>query len=94
MLWAVFLLLVFEIWILPDRFLSVMDSLDVRDALLFTARKGFAEHTASAPGIPVCTLHSLADKSIGKFVLNIVMGQLDNLTHIQAPTFRLDFSRL
>lgn len=69
-------------------------SLDVRDALLFTARKGFAEHAASAPGIPVCTLHSLADKSIGKFVLNIVMGQLDNLTHIQAPTLRLDFSRL
>lgn len=25
MLWAAFLLLVFEIWILPDRFLSVMD---------------------------------------------------------------------
>lgn len=25
---------------------------------------------------------------------NSVMGQLDNLTHIQAPTFRLDFSRL
>lgn len=52
-------------------------SLNVRDALLFAARKGFAEHAASAPGIPVCTLHSLADESIGKFVLNIVMGQLD-----------------
>lgn len=29
MLWAVFLLLVFEIWILPDRFLSVMDKWNV-----------------------------------------------------------------
>lgn len=39
MLWAVFLLLVFKIWILPDRFLSVMDIRNVLERNLIPVFK-------------------------------------------------------